>query len=181
MLLFWARGYEGTSTSELLAATGLTNSSLYKAFGNKEGLYHRVAERYRNGPLSVRDAALAEPTSRRVIERLLLATVDVLTGEATPHGCLDVNSGAGMEGSSDSLRTALVDNRAVVRRRLGDRLAELGLPPDLRMGDDPQRVAMLVATLLHGLAIQAADGASAMELRELVHMFLATWPMDPAR
>ncbi len=179
MLLFWARGYEGTSTTELLTATGLTNSSLYQAFGSKEGLYRRVAERYRNGPLGVRDAALAEPTPRRVVERLLLATIDVLTGDATPRGCLDVNSGAGRVGNSASLQVMLVGNRAVIRHRLGRRLAELGLPRGLPMGDDPQRVAMLVATLLHGLAIHAADGVSAAELRSVVHMFLVSWPPDP--
>jgi len=179
MLLFWTSGYEGTSTTELLTATGLTNSSLYQAFGSKEGLYRRVAERYRNGPLGVRDAALAEPTPRRVVERLLLSTIDVLTADTTPRGCMDVNSGTGQMRNSDSLRAMLIANRAVIRRRLGERLTELGLSRHPPMGDDPQHVAMLVATLLHGLAIQAADGVSAEELRIVVQMFLACWPSDP--
>lgn len=179
MLQFWDRGYEGTSTTELLAATGLTNSSLYKAFGSKEGLYRRVAERYRNGPLGVRDVALSEPTPRRVVERLLLSTVDVLAGGATPRGCLDVKSGLGPLGS-ETLRITLVENRAIVRKRLAARLAELGLPPGLPMGDDPYLVAMLVATMLHGLAVQAADGVPAMTLRAAVLAFLAPWPSDEA-
>jgi AcrR family transcriptional regulator len=44
--VFWEKGYESTSLSDLLAAMGLTKSSLYKAFGSKEALFWRVVERY---------------------------------------------------------------------------------------------------------------------------------------
>ena len=86
MHVFWAKGYEGTSMADLLATMGITNSSLYKAFGSKANLFHRVTERYRDGPLAFRHAALAAPTPRRIVERVLLGAVDLLAGEATPQG-----------------------------------------------------------------------------------------------
>ena len=45
--LFWKKGFEATSMSELIAATGLNSASLYKEFGNKEGLYETALENYR--------------------------------------------------------------------------------------------------------------------------------------
>jgi len=44
--LFWEKGYEGALLSDLMAAMGLTTSSLYKAFGSKEAHFWRVVERY---------------------------------------------------------------------------------------------------------------------------------------
>ena len=45
-LLFWRKGYEGTSLSDLTETLGITRPSLYAAFGNKEALFRLVLERY---------------------------------------------------------------------------------------------------------------------------------------
>jgi AcrR family transcriptional regulator len=39
MQTFWAKGYEAKSLNGLCAATGFGHSSLYAAFGDKQGLY----------------------------------------------------------------------------------------------------------------------------------------------
>lgn len=46
MQAFWAKGYRATSLDDLCAATGLSRSSLYAAFGGKRALLHRSLERY---------------------------------------------------------------------------------------------------------------------------------------
>src|SRR5215470_7162266 len=46
MEAFWAKGYEGTSLADLVAATGLNKGSLYAAFGDKRRLYLAAIERY---------------------------------------------------------------------------------------------------------------------------------------
>lgn len=43
---FWLKGYEATSTRDLVKSTGLTQPSLYNAFGDKRGLYLRALEHY---------------------------------------------------------------------------------------------------------------------------------------
>jgi TetR/AcrR family transcriptional repressor of nem operon len=43
---FWEKGYEGTSTRDLTARTGLTPSSLYAAFGDKRALFLRALDLY---------------------------------------------------------------------------------------------------------------------------------------
>ena len=39
MHLFWRKGYEAASLADLLAATGLSKSSLYATFGGKRELF----------------------------------------------------------------------------------------------------------------------------------------------
>lgn len=52
MLLFWERGYAGTSLSDILAATGLRKGSLYRSFGNKEELFSLALDRYCAGGIA---------------------------------------------------------------------------------------------------------------------------------
>ena len=44
--LFWERGYEGTSFSELVAAMRIGHTTFYSEFGNKEELYREAAKHY---------------------------------------------------------------------------------------------------------------------------------------
>jgi len=42
METFWCQGYEGTSTQDLVDATGLGRGSLYAAYANKDGLFEQA-------------------------------------------------------------------------------------------------------------------------------------------
>jgi AcrR family transcriptional regulator len=64
LIAFWQNGYEGTSLTNLLEATGLTKLSLYAAFGNKESLFQKVVERYQRDYLAFRLEAFAQPSPR---------------------------------------------------------------------------------------------------------------------
>jgi len=48
MMTFWTNGFEGTSISDLVAATGSTRQSLYGDFGSKDGLYQACFDVYRD-------------------------------------------------------------------------------------------------------------------------------------
>lgn len=44
--LFWRRGYEATSTADLVTETGIARGSLYATFHSKHELYLRTLDRY---------------------------------------------------------------------------------------------------------------------------------------
>ena len=44
--VFWEKGYEGTSLTDLTEAMGITRPSLYAAFGNKESLFRKTLDLY---------------------------------------------------------------------------------------------------------------------------------------
>lgn len=175
MYVFWTKGYEGASMADLLVAMGITNSSLYKAFGSKENLFRRVTERYHNEHLAFRHVALSERTPRRIVERMLLGTVELLTGEATPPGCLEVNGALAGSAASDAVREDLVRNRKILQTLLKVRLEATKQVGSLPTGLNSEQTAALVATLAHGLAVQAKDGATRETLRAIVGAFLRSW------
>src|SRR5580658_9387337 len=77
LVVFWRKGYEGTSVSDLTKAVGVNRPSLYAAFGDKETLFRKALDRYLKGPAAYTQDALREPTARAVAERLLLGAADL--------------------------------------------------------------------------------------------------------
>jgi AcrR family transcriptional regulator len=63
MRVFWEQGYEGASLTDLTNAMGITRTSMYAAFGNKEDLFRKALERYTEGPASYGAGPCEEPTA----------------------------------------------------------------------------------------------------------------------
>ena len=174
--VFWRKGYEGASLSQLTRAMGINRPSLYAAFGNKEALFRKALDRYAEGPTAYVHEALDEPTARAVAERLLEGTIDALTDPRNPRGCLMVQGALACGEAADSVRRELASRRAAgegaLRRRFERARAEGDLPAD----SDPADLARYVATVIHGMSVQAAGGASREELRRVAEMALRAWP-----
>ena len=117
--LFWAKGYDRTSLSDLTKAIGITPPSFYFAFGSKEGLFRKVLDHYLSGHLGYFEDALREPTARKVVERLLYGYADGQTDPAHPPGCLGVNCALPCPEDADGVRQML----AAVRKKTSRSLA----------------------------------------------------------
>ncbi len=174
--VFWRQGFEGTSLTDLTEAMGINRPSLYATFGNKDALFRKCLARYASGPASYVRAALAEPTARKVVEKLLLkATCDQVKPNA-PRGCLAVQGAlacgkesAGIQRDLSAFREAGV---AAIRERFVRAKREGDLPADA----NPADLARYVSTVIHGLAVQSAGGATPAELRRVAKLALKSWP-----
>jgi AcrR family transcriptional regulator len=168
--VFWRKGYEGATLPDLTRAMGINRPSLYAAFGNKEALFKKAIDRYAEGPACHVKEALAEPTVARVVERLLRGTVDLVTDRRSPHGCFMVQGALACGDSADPVRRELVKRRtageAALRERFERAITEGDLPPS----SDPAALAGYVFTICHGLAVQAAGGATRAELTRIAEM-----------
>jgi AcrR family transcriptional regulator len=176
MQVFWRKGYDGTSLSDLTAAMGINRPSLYAAFGNKEELFRKALDRYANGPASYATAALEEPKARAAVERLLRDAADLHTDPRHAPGCLLVHGALCGGEETDSVRRETVARRAAsedaIRRRLERARAEGDLPP----GADPADLALYLATVIQGMAVQAAGGATRDRLERVIQAALQVWP-----
>ena len=87
---FWSRGYEGTSTYDLMEVTGLGKGSIYKAYGNKHELYLHTFDDYCGDLVAEARKSLAPEaggTPLERIERFLLAVTDQMTRQSPRVGC----------------------------------------------------------------------------------------------
>jgi AcrR family transcriptional regulator len=174
--VFWRKGYEGASLSDLTKAMGINRPSLYAAFGDKEKLFRKVLDRYAEGPASYSRVALQEPSSRKVVERLLYGAADLLTSRGNPHGCLWVQGALACGNAADPVRRELISRRmageAALRHRLNRAKTDGDLPPDA----NPASLARYTATMIQGMSIQAAGGATRSELHRIIGIALQSWP-----
>jgi AcrR family transcriptional regulator len=176
--VFWRKGYEGTTLPDLTKAMGINRPSLYAAFGNKEALFRKVLDRYAEGPAAYVREALEEPTARRVAERLLLGAVDLVTNPRNPGGCLAVHGALACGDEAQSIRRELIARRTKREAALRRRLQRAKSEGDLPTGASPADLARFITTVVQGMAIQAASGATRKDLRRVAKMALAAWPSE---
>ena len=174
--VFWRRGYEGTSLSDLTAAMGINRPSLYAAFGDKESLFRKALDRYGEGHASYVKEALEQPTARRVAESLLREAAVLLTDPRNPPGCLNVQGALACGGDAEPVRRELALRRVAGQKALGVRLKRAKAEGDLPADANPAELARYVATVLHGMSVQAASGATRAELLRVAQTALRAWP-----
>jgi AcrR family transcriptional regulator len=172
MLLFWERGFEGTSMADLTEAMGLNPSSIYAAFGDKHALFDHAVRRYLGSRAQYAVKALQEPTLDRVIRALFDNTVAFLTTPGHPPTCMTLAGAMGCSVEAAPARDLMTEvrkqNEAAIKERLLMARKAGELSKDINVDDYTRYLSLLLA----GLSIQAANGSSKAELKRTAQMAL---------
>jgi len=176
MHVFWTKGYEGASLSDLTRAMRINRPSLYAAFGNKEQLFRKVLDRYVDGPLAYFGKALTAPKARDVVEQMFFGAARMASDPRLPSGCLMVQGALAVGNAAGSVRKEAAGRRAGSEVALRRRLQRAKREGDLAKNADPAELARYVMTVLQGMAVQGADGATPDQLRRVAQVALRAWP-----
>ncbi len=174
--IFWEKGYEGASLSDLTEAMGINRPSLYAAFGDKEALFRQVLERYEHGPVAYMSEALSAPTARAAVERMLKGTIAALTRPQSPRGCLYVQGALACGDESSAMREELATRRSAGELALRKRLKKAKDEGELPGAADPTALARFYMAVMHGMSVQAAGGATRAALEGVAETALRAWP-----
>ncbi len=176
MRVFWQKGYEGTSLSDLTEAMGINRPSLYAAFGDKEALFRKALDQYAQGPAAYMKAAMSALTARDAVEQLLFGAIDLLTDPQNPSMCL-IAQGTLVSGEeADAIRQEVAARRQGGEARLRARLMRAVSEGELPLDTDAAGLARYFATVMRGLGISALGGASREELAGVAALALQVWP-----
>lgn len=177
MQVFWKKGYEGTSLPDLTEAMGINRPSLYAAFGNKEELFRKVVDRYVAGPASCMQRALQASTAREVVQRWLQGALEMQT-QGDNRGCLVVNGAIVGSDTSESIRQELIARRAFGESKLRERLEQAQTSGDLPASANAADLARYITTVIQGMSIQAAAGATRAQLQSVIDLAMQSWPTE---
>jgi len=90
---FWQHGYQRSATRDLLTASGLSASSLYRSFGRKDAVFVECLTHYTDSLLAqLATQWQASPSARDFLQQLFLQTAAQAGTPAARLGCLIVNS-----------------------------------------------------------------------------------------
>jgi AcrR family transcriptional regulator len=176
LCVFWRKGYEGTSYTDLTQATGVERPALYSAFGNKEALFRQVLARYYADYLDYFPAALELPTARQAVEHILKSAAELHTRFQDRRGCLGIHGALAGSDEAAPIQAALIEARAAGEASLRERLECAQREGDLPASADCATLAAYVMTILHGMAVQAKAGFERATLDAIVKQALAGWP-----
>ena len=176
METFWAHGYDATSVSLLESKTGLAAPSLYAAFGNKQQLFQKSVERYRELTRPIHDNARKQPRSWLVAKHLLEGLVEFFTTVGNPKGCLVLLGAVSSGTSPDSIRNYLLGIRSKMVFDYTVRFERSIKEGDLPVDTDPYALANYLITLDCGLALQSKAGYTQADLMKVVSLALENWP-----
>ncbi|PAJ78825.1 TetR/AcrR family transcriptional regulator [Burkholderia ubonensis] len=178
MIVFWRRGYEGTSMSDLVEILGIASARIYAAFGSKETLFREAVALYEKGDGGFADRALDEADVRIAIERMLCDAVAAYTKRGQPHGCMVVSAATNYAPENEGVMEWLAEHRRARTQSIVERLQLALEQGQLKPATDVKALADFYATQLHGISVQARDGVTKERLLASIGPALA--PLDMA-
>nr|WP_163502661.1 TetR/AcrR family transcriptional regulator [Halomonas socia] len=176
LCVFWRKGYEGASYTDLTEAAGVERPALYSAFGNKEALFRRALARYYERYLDFIPEALELPTARKAAEHILYRSAELNTQYPDHTGCLGINGVLAGSDEAEPVRQTLIEARAIGEAQLRERFERAIAEGDLPNNAKPDALAAFVMAVLHGMAVQAKAGFSRDMLEAVAEQALSTWP-----
>lgn len=176
LCVFWRKGYEGASYTDLTKAAGVERPALYSAFGNKEALFRKALARYYERHLAFFPAALEKPTSREVAAHILFSSAHLHTRYPEHTGCLGIHGVLAGSDDAESVRGTLIEARAGGEAMLRERFERAKAEGDLPAGVNCAALAAFVMAVSHGMAVQAKAGFKREALEAVAEQALSTWP-----
>ena len=154
---FWARGYDATSIEDLVTATGLGRASLYGAFGDKEQLFRKVAERYLERAEQAMDAVTQGLAPREAVLAFLRSRANEPPWESSQPGCfLQMCATTGT--TPPLVRDLQEATGAKVVKWLVEQLTRAQAKGELHPDENPAALASFLAILVSGLTASARAG-----------------------
>nr|WP_244877936.1 TetR/AcrR family transcriptional regulator [Croceibacterium atlanticum] len=172
--VFWDKGYDAASLTDLTEAMGITRPSLYAAFGNKETLFKRALDLYENEKLAYVGRAMHAATARGVARNMLDGVIETVTSAG--RGCMRVIASVACSRDDSPIRQ---DVQA--RSQSAFRVIEARMQRAIDEGDftgpiDAETITRYLLAVMQGMSVQAAAGASAEQLQQIADATLAIWP-----
>lgn len=166
-LMFWANGYVGTSTDDLVTAMGIGRQSLYNAFGDKWQLYVEALTDYQQRSTSGHVQRLqAAPSALQGVRDMLeglVAEDDALRA----LGCMGVGAACEFGASEPQLLALRHKGTSYLRARLLKRIRQGQLAGEIDPEPGAGDIADYIMMSMTGIQLASRGGGRAAELRRM--------------
>jgi AcrR family transcriptional regulator len=160
--VFWDAGYAASSLDELSTAMAMNRPSVYAAFGDKEALYLRTLEGYRDdGATAIRAALDPAKSLEDGLRDMYAGALDLyFSNEPAPRGCFLIGTAATEAVRNDKVRATYRGSLALFDKLIEERFRLAKKTGEINAGADPVILAKLADSILFSLAVRSRSGES---------------------
>ncbi|HEE5795579.1 TPA: TetR/AcrR family transcriptional regulator [Acinetobacter baumannii] len=154
MQVFWRRGYAATSVQDLVDGTGLSRSSLYSTFQNKQGLYQKALQRYELlTTLNNVKLLSGSGSAKALIRQLLMRVVEDELNDSEHKGCLVANACLELTGHDEEVSQFVVSNLQKLQHALESLLIKAQQSGEIGSTQNPRALASFFLNTMQGLRV----------------------------
>ena len=172
--VFWSHGYDATSISDLMDATGLAKGSLYKGYSDKKSLFMLALDSYllRANEVLIETAATSE-SGREALERIFAGVVGMSTCSGVRKGCFSVNTTIELAPHDSDVRSRLRRNTRQKEKTIAAVISRGITDGSLRQTLDPDITASYITTVMNGLQVRGKLGMTKQQANNSIEMAIA--------
>ncbi len=173
MYLFWSKGYEGTSISDLTQAMALSRSSIYETFGDKQALFIEALTSYlllnEQRRMNILNNAIS---IKQGMHDFLFGVIDFVLDDNHPNGCFFSNTATSLGTLHEDVHTIIKlaakqrENSFYVFFENGQRNGEIQPDKDIRA------LARFFEGLVRGISVAASIHKERNVLEDMVKIAL---------
>jgi TetR/AcrR family transcriptional regulator, transcriptional repressor for nem operon len=181
LVAFWRLGYDACSIGHLVKSTGLQRQSIYNGFGDKDGLFLAVLNRYQHHS-AAELSRLERPDSTLWDLRVYMERVLAIQAARGCGACLLVRTAFGPQIREPRVRKAVTAGAQAVRACFVRVIERAVLSGELADDTDPEQCAAYLYTVLNGIAALTKTGGSSEHVAAvLTHSFSSLACSRPRR
>lgn len=173
MQAFWAKGYKATSLDDICAATGLSRSSLYAAFGGKRALLHRSLARYEEEAVARITAALAKPLPiRESVAGFVGELIERIVAGPGRAGCFIGNCAAELAGRDNATAARVRQSLARIEGTFCNALTHAQARGEISPDADVASLARFLVSGIQGLRLVGKANPDRAALTDIAAVML---------
>lgn len=172
--VFWHRGYEAASVSDLVAAMGINRFSLYNTFGGKQDLFHKALDCYRDDIITGWLAVLEQPGAGvEAIRKYFEVSVEAVLSKQGSRGCLMTNSMIELGPHHSGTRRKLKAHLDRMERAFYNAILAGKENGEITRDQDPRALARYLVGCSQGLGVMAKVSPDRKTLKDYVSVILS--------
>lgn len=173
MAVFWEKGYEATSTDDLVRAMGIGRQSMYDTFGDKHRLFLEALQRYNaESSAGMIERLHAGGSPLMAIEKILLSIAQQ-TPEERARGCMGVNATTELAQKDPEVASIIRASGGLCEAAFEKILREAKRRGELSPSVDEKKGGRFLLATLQGLRVTAKGGATPEALRDIATFAVA--------
>ncbi len=156
MELYWEKGYFATSIQDLVSHLGISRASLYATFGDKKQLFDQSLALYcATNKKSTLEFLQNQKNIKTGLKKLFEIAINDSISDTKKKGCFVVNSTTELISKDDSVKQALIKNKATFEDIFYQYLLTGQEQGEIPKDKEITVIASLIYTLFSGIKVVA--------------------------